>query len=160
MTVARLCQRAVDVADAGESVQVAAARMRARNVGSLLVLDARKQPIGIVTDRDLALRVVAEGASPLSTRVADAMTTSPVRVDEQTPLEQALGRMQKHGIRRLAVVAEDDVLVGVLTLDDVVAWLAAEFRSVGAVLERSSPRALLGETPTRPRKRPRAKARR
>ena len=67
MSVGRICTRTVDLADLDETAQVAASRMNTRNVGTLLVLDDQKRPVGIVTDRDLAIRVVAKGLDPNST---------------------------------------------------------------------------------------------
>ena len=69
MSVGRICVREVDTAEENESVQVAARRMHARNVGTLLILDDAKQPIGILTDRDLTTRVLAEGRDRKEKRV-------------------------------------------------------------------------------------------
>lgn len=145
MTVRNICQRQVDLAGESETAQVAAARMRARNVGSLMVVDDERRPIGILTDRDLALRVVAEGASPLELTVGDVMSREPFTITETAPVEEALGLMRAHGVRRLVVVGKHGALVGVVSLDDVMGWLASEFRSVTGVLERSSPKSLRRE---------------
>jgi CBS domain-containing protein len=145
MSVKSICQRQVDLAGESESAQVAAARMRARNVGSLMVVDDERKPVGIVTDRDLALRVVAEGGSPVETTVAEVMTPEPITILESASIEDALGTMRSKGIRRLVVTSKDGRLVGVVSLDDVLAWISNEFRSVTGVLERSSPKSLRRE---------------
>lgn len=145
MTIRAICQRQVDLAGSEESVQVAAARMKARNVGSLMVVDDDRRPIGIVTDRDLAVRVVAEGVSGLELDVADVMSSPPITIADTAPVEDALGLMRSQGIRRLIVVGKDGALVGVVSLDDVLSWISNEFRSVTAVLERSSPKSLKRE---------------
>lgn len=150
MTVRSICERHVDLAGESETVQVAAARMRARNVGSLMIVDEDRKPVGIVTDRDLCLRVVAEGASGMELTVGDVMTRGPVTIADSAPVEQALGSMRTHGIRRLVVIDADGALVGVVSLDDVLAWLASEFRAVSGVLQRSSPKSL-GHEPMRAR---------
>ena len=64
MSVGRICVREVDLAESAESVQVAARRMNSRKVGTLMVQNKADEPIGIITDRDLAIRVVGEGLDP------------------------------------------------------------------------------------------------
>ncbi|MBX6313776.1 MAG: CBS domain-containing protein, partial [Isosphaeraceae bacterium] len=67
MSVGRICTRYVDLADAKETVQAAARRMLERKVGTLVILDAAKVPVGLLTDRDLVLRVLAQGKGPRPT---------------------------------------------------------------------------------------------
>ena len=86
MSVGRICTRSVDLADPGESVQIAASRMNTRNVGTLLVIDEQKHPIGILTDRDLAIRVVGKGLDPESTTVESVMSPTPESVTEAKTL--------------------------------------------------------------------------
>jgi CBS domain-containing protein len=142
MTVGRICQREVDLAQATEPVRVAARRMESRNVGSLVVIDEGERPMGILTDRDLVLRVVAEGLDADATLVAQVMTSQPRTVSEDTPIEDALGLMRSASVRRLPVVDRKGRLVGVVSLDDILSLLAEEFEEVGKLLERTSPRAL------------------
>jgi CBS domain-containing protein len=112
-----------------------------RTVGVLVILNDAKHPIGIVTDRDLAIRVVAGGKEPYTTLVGHVMTPEPKTVSEETPIESALSLMRSGGFRRLPVVDADGKLVGLGTLDDILMLLAEEFADVGALLERESPRA-------------------
>jgi CBS domain-containing protein len=142
MTIARLCQRQVDTAQPEESVRVAAKRMASRGVGALLVLDLHRKPIGIVTDRDLALRVCGEGRDPNLVTVAQVMTPDPTSLGERAPLESALDTMRALGIRRLPVVDTSGEAVGIVTLDDIVTELASEMKTLSRVLDSSSPRAL------------------
>ena len=139
MSVGRICTRYVDLADADESVQAAALRMAERKVGTLVVLDSARRPIGILTDRDLALRVVAAGKDPGQTRVEGVMSPSPRTVSEGTPIEQALAMMRSGSIRRLLVVDQDDALLGLVSLDDILCLLTEELRDVGRLLEREMP---------------------
>lgn len=142
MTVGRICVREVDLADSNETVKAAAQRMAARNVGTLVVLDPRRKPLGLLTDRDLALRVVGRGLDPLTTLVSEVMTRELTRIAEDTPIEDALRRMRSLGVRRMPVVDHDGVLVGIVSVDDFVSLLAEEFGDLGGVLARSSPGAL------------------
>jgi CBS domain-containing protein len=139
MSVGRICLREVDLAERGESALEAACRMRDGRVGTLVVLDAEGKPIGLVTDRDLALRVVAAGRDPRLTPVGEVMTENPTVVGESTPIESALSLMRSGSFRRLPVVNEDRKLVGILSLDDVLALLAEEFALIGTLLEREAP---------------------
>lgn len=139
MSVGRICTRYVDLADADESVLAAAQRMAERKVGTLIILDGAKHPVGLLTDRDLVLRVLAEGKDPLATQVGAVMTKAPVTVSEATPIEQALALMRSGSFRRLPVVARDGALLGLVSLDDILSLIAEEFREIGALTEREMP---------------------
>jgi CBS domain-containing protein len=139
MSVARICLREVDIADASESVLEAARRMRERRVGTLVIVDDAGKPVGLLTDRDLALRVVAAGGDPRGMSVGDVMTAHPKTVSESTPIEAALSLMRSGSFRRLPVVNEDGKLVGIVSLDDVLSLLAEEFELIGGLLEREAP---------------------
>lgn len=141
MSVERICQCEVDVAELGETVIAIAERMRQRTVGCLVVLNDAQEPIGIVTDRDLVIRVLAEGKDPYATRIEEVMTTAPKIVSEGTAIEQAVGLMRSGAFRRLPVVDRTGKLLGILTLDDILMLLAEEFTQVGQLLDRETPRA-------------------
>ncbi|MBL8803701.1 MAG: CBS domain-containing protein [Planctomycetes bacterium] len=142
MTIGRICNRDVDTAEPQEFVRAAAQRMGSRAVGTLLVLDRERRPVGILTDRDIAVRVVGEGREPNSVRVSDVMSAHPHTVSELAPLEDAIAIMRTHGVRRVPVVSPQGALVGLITLDDVLSLLAEDLWSMRRVLEKSSPRAL------------------
>jgi CBS domain-containing protein len=139
MSVARICLREVDLADPTESVLEAARRMGERRVGTLVIVDDAGKPIGLLTDRDLALRVVAAGGDPRATSVGEVMTAHPKTVGESTPIESALSLMRSGSFRRLPVVNDDGKLVGIVSLDDVLSLLAEEFELIGRLLEREAP---------------------
>lgn len=142
MSVGRICVRSVDTADLSESVVVAARRMHTRKVGTLIVLDNAKEPVGLVTDRDLAVRVLAESLDPGQTSVGDVMTPHPHTIREDAPIEEALRIMRAGRFRRIPVVDNQSKLVGLLSLDDILALLTEEFREIGKLLEEESPRSL------------------
>ena len=139
MSVGRICLRDVDLAETGESTFEVARRMEQRRVGTLVVVDAAGRPIGVLTDRDLAVRVVAAGRDPRRTTVGDVMTQDPRTVGESTPIESALSLMRSGSFRRLPVVNEDGKLVGILSLDDVLGLLAEEFALIRGLLDREAP---------------------
>ena len=139
MSVGRICLREVDLAERGESVLEAARRMRERRVGTLVIVDDVGKPVGLVTDRDLALRVVAAGGDPRAMSVGEVMTEHPKTVTESTPIESTLSLMRSGSFRRLPVVNEDGKLVGIVSLDDILGLLAEEFVLIGGLLEREAP---------------------
>ena len=140
MSVGRICTREVDLAHVDESVWQAAERMHQRAVGTLVVADEDKRPIGIITDRDLVERVLAQALDPTSTTVGQVMTETPEVVSEYEAIEQAIAVMRRERCRRLPVVDDDGQLIGLLSLDDVLQLLAEELTSVGQLLERQTPR--------------------
>lgn len=142
MTAGRICTREVDLVDQNESVQVAAERMNSRNVGTLIVLDEESHPIGMLTDRDLALRVVGKGRDAIETTIADIMTRFPCSISEDTSIEAALTKMRSGGFRRLPVVDQECKLIGVLTLDDILELLCEEFTEIGKLIQKESPASL------------------
>ncbi len=142
MTIGRICQRQVDTAEAKETARAAARRMSTRCVGTLIVLDESNKPIGILTDRDLTLRILAEGLNPDTTPVADVMTRHPATVSENAPVEDVLALMRSKAVRRVPVVDGRGRLIGLVSVDDVLTLLAEEFRHLGKLLEKSSPRKL------------------
>lgn len=134
MTAGRICSRITHLATADESVRSAAERMRDRNVGTLFVLDAAQRPRGVITDRDIAIRCVAEGRDTGHTPVSAIMSRPVITVSETTSIEDALTRMSAKVVRRVAVTDPDGRLAGVLALDDVLELLAEENAVVGRIL--------------------------
>lgn len=142
MSVGRICVRSTDVTFDSESVLVVARRMLDRNVGSLVVVNARQEPIGMVTDRDLALRVLATGKDAATTVVGEVMTPDPRVVTESTAIEDVLRIMRTGPCRRVPVVDGNGQLVGLVTLDDILDLLSEEFNSIGTLLRKETPETL------------------
>lgn len=142
MNAGTLCTRKVDVATKDESVQTVAARMHQRSVGTLVVVDDANVPVGIVTDRDLTVRVLAHGRDAVLTPVGDVMTLNPRSVATSASLEMCVGLMRAGPFRRLVVVDRSGVLVGVLSLDDVLAAMAHDLETIRGLLGRESPDAV------------------
>jgi CBS domain-containing protein len=138
MSVGRICSRLVSIATPDEKVSVGAKRMAEHDVGTLVVVDEKGRPVGLLTDRDVVLRVVAKGLDPASTPLGDVMSSPVACAHESTPIEDGLARMAGGRKRRLVVTGEEGRLVGVLALDDVLDLLAEEAQTVGRLLRRSS----------------------
>lgn len=119
------------------SVADAARVMRDRRVGCLVVLrDGR--PVGVVTDRDLALRVLADGKEPRKLTIADVVTYDPIVVGVGDGLETALEKMRVHGVRRLPIVNAEGMAVGVVTADDVMMSFGRGLAQLAEGLEAAS----------------------
>jgi len=122
--------------DARETVERAACIMRERGVGCLLVI-SEGRPRGIITDRDLVLRVVAEGIEPAAT-VGEFTTLGPLTVSVNDTMETASIRMRDHGVRRMPIVDEEGKAVGIVTADDLVmAWGRQIVEVAGAIENRT-----------------------
>lgn len=144
MSAGRICSRTVVTAAPEEAVGVVARRMAEYDVGSLVVVssDESQAPIGIVTDRDIAIRCVAGNRDPHVTAVSQIMT-QPVRtVDEDMPVEHAIQRMAEAKARRLVVTGEHGRLVGILSLDDVLDLLVEEMGPIQRLLVHQQPHVL------------------
>ena len=142
MSVGQLCTRVVATAAPRELVRAAARRMAVNDVGTLVVVDETDATlaVGILTDRDIAVRCVAAQLDPDVATVADVMTQPVETVDQSAPLEEAMTRMASFGHRRLIVTGERGALVGLLSLDDVLEHLTRELQPVGHLLDKQQPR--------------------
>jgi len=117
MSVGKACTRSVVTVHPEETVHEAAKRMAHHEVGTLVVVEGNK-PVGMLTDRDLVIRVMAKEPLPLHCLVRDVMTPNLVCIPEHMPLEEAIVRMRGHQVRRLVVVNDAQALVGIVSLDD------------------------------------------
>ena len=104
--------------DADKSVAYAAKMMKDEDVGLAPIVEGDKL-IGMLTDRDIAIRVVAEGRNPDQVTVREVASKQVVTIDPQQDLDEALRIMAKHQVRRLPVVEEDGRLVGVVAQADI-----------------------------------------
>jgi CBS domain-containing protein len=123
-----------EVADADESLQAAADRMRSTTVGLLPVTSCGRL-VGVVTDRDLAVRGLARNRDARSTPVRVVMTPEVISCLPDEDLSGAVALMARHGVRRLVVIDHDGQLAGVLSIDDL-ALAGVESALLRAVLTR------------------------
>jgi CBS domain-containing protein len=102
----------------GDSIVDAAKLMRGEDAGIAPIVDGERL-VGVVTDRDIAVRVVAAGRDPEATKVEEIFSTTLVTIDPDQELDEALRLMAEHQVRRLPVVEEDGKLVGIVAQADV-----------------------------------------
>lgn len=96
----------------------AALKMRDLDVGSLPVCDENDKLTGMVTDRDIVVRCLAEGGDPSTTRTGELATGEPITIDADAPIEEVLRIMATHQVRRLPVI-DGDRLIGIVSQADV-----------------------------------------
>lgn len=139
MSIGEVCNREVVIARPDENVSQAARRMREHHVGTLLVVeerDGKRVPVGVVTDRDLVVEVLAPELDPSTITLGDIMAPSLAAVKEGVGVFEAIRYMRDKAIRRLPVVSEDGALAGIVTLDDLLSLLAEELDSLVRVVAR------------------------
>jgi len=133
MSVGEYCNREVVVAERSESVREAVHLMRQHHVGSVVVVEKRDDtpaPVGILTDRDIVIEVLAEDVDPGKVNIGDIMSTDPVTVDESATLLDALEIMRKQGVRRVLVVNAEGLLLGMLAVDDLLELLGEQISAL------------------------------
>ncbi len=140
-SVSSVCQRNVVTVRPHDDLTAAARTMREKHVGCLVVTEfdvgsQKERPVGVLTDRDIVVAVVAGEAEPKALRVEDVMTRQPVTIPEGASIASAVHQMRRIGVRRLPVVDYRGNLVGVLSLDDVIGVLAVELQDVAGSIER------------------------
>jgi len=137
MSVTAVCNHNVATIERGAGIVEAAARMRAEHVGDLVVVEqraTRRVPVGILTDRDIVVAVVAKRISPNDVTVGEAMSTQLLTVNQDNGIEYALREMRRAGVRRSPVVDSSGELVGVLSIDDVVDHLAVQLGHIADII--------------------------
>ena len=137
MTVRALCNHNVATIDRNAGVVDAAALMREEHVGDLIVVEeraGRRVPIGILTDRDIVVAVVAKRVAASSVTVGDAMSAELLTVHEDNGVEHALREMRRCGVRRAPVVDGSGSLVGVLSIDDVIDHLSVQLGHIANII--------------------------
>jgi len=129
MTLSAVCNPNVATIGADDGVVDAAVLMREEHVGDLVVVERRggaAVPVGILTDRDIVVGVVAKRIAADSVTVGDAMTRDLLTIREDANLEFALRQMRLHGVRRAPVVRANGDLVGIIAVDDLIQHLAVQ----------------------------------
>ncbi len=143
MAVGEVCNREVVITGKSFSVVEAAQLMRSHHVGDLVVVEdraGRKFPVGIVTDRDIVVEVVAAGVNSEALKVGDIMSPEVATIREDEGLFEALRYMRDKGVRRMPVVDREGVLVGILTLDDLLSLLAEELTELAKLVSHERQR--------------------
>lgn len=138
MNVGSICTRRVITAHPQLDVQAAAELMRQEHVGFLVVVPEQPRgpqpPLGVITDRDITIAVVAKRADPAVLKVGDVMSIQPVLVGEKDSVDVALRTMRGAGVRRVPVSNSRGEVVGVLSLDDLLEFIARQMESLSGAI--------------------------
>ncbi len=149
MRVGEYCNREVVVIEQNGSITEAAKIMREYHVGDVIIVrrkNGKQIPVGILTDRDIALEIVAKSADPESLSVGDAMSYELTTVNEDDGLLHVIEIMRDKGIRRVPVVDYDEALVGIITVDDLLDLMSGIFIDIVHLVDTQRKR----EAKTRP----------
>ena len=142
MNVGEVCNREVIVVAPGETLGAAGREMIERNVGTVVVCEDRgsgRRPVGILTDRDLMVALLGDGASARDF-VGDAMTRDPLVLHADEPVEQSVERLRAHAVRRAPVVNAAGSLEGIVAVDDLVDLLAEQLGAIASLINRQTRR--------------------
>lgn len=153
MDIASICTRTVVTVDHAATLPEAARLMREHHVGSLVVTQPGAEGtavIGVVTDRDLAVEVLARGVDGSDVRVGQLVRGPLVSVAGSAGLDEAVALMQRHGVRRLLVAGEQGQLAGIVALDDLLAAYAARFAALAQVVQAGLEREAHERAPVEP----------
>ena len=137
MTIGEVCTRKVIVASRGTSIYEAARLMREHHTGDLVVIEefgSKQAPVGIVTDRDIVIEILAEGFSPEGLSVGEIMTDHLVTVREGDSVFEALRLIRTEGVRRAPIVDAAGALIGIVSLDDLLELIAEELGDLASLV--------------------------
>jgi CBS domain-containing protein len=135
MSIRDLIRRPLEALPATASCAEAALLMRDQRVGSIAVSDGRKL-LGIVTDRDLVMRVMATGRSAQAVSLSEVMSQNPVYLPADSSIDSALATMRELGVRRIPIVDTEGRLDGMLSMDDLVASLGKQLAVLAQAMGR------------------------
>lgn len=143
MSISEFCNREVVFATREMSLPEAARLMREYHVGALLVVDeinGKRVPVGIVTDRDIVIEVIAQSLDLDDFSVGDIMGPQLVSVQEKDGVFETIRLMRTKGVRRIPVVNQEGGLVGIISADDILDLLADEMAELAKVAPREQER--------------------
>jgi CBS domain-containing protein len=144
MNVGQVCKRNVVTIRPFDGVNDAAKLMREQHVGYLIVVkpgfeEGTFRPVGVLTDRDIVVGVVARGVDPSTLTVEDVMTHNVVTANAADSIEATLPKMRKAAVRRVPIVGYRGELIGVLSLDDVFNIIAKNMQNITAAIHNEIP---------------------
>lgn len=139
MAITEFCIRDVVCCSRDTSIVDAAALMRHRHIGNVIVVDqtgGKRVPVGIVTDRDIVVEVVAAGLDPKLIKLGDLVLTPLTTIEEDAGYAETVRLMSVKGVRRMPVVDAAGCLVGIITLDDMLRQLAGPLAALSELAGR------------------------
>lgn len=138
MTIGSHCKHSVITTSKDTSVFDAAKLMKKNNIGNIVVVDEANggTPIGIFTDRDVAMRIVADEVDPKSLTVGDAMSQDLLVLQEHQPIQETVDMMCAKGVRRAPIVDKNNKIIGIATVDDLLLLFADQLGSLAKLVRK------------------------
>jgi len=133
MSLQEFCRKPVIEISADANITEACRLMEQKNVGCLLA-ENNGRLCGILTDRDIALKVVGAQRDPRTTKVEDIMTRDPIRISVNSDLHHLTALMHAYHVRRVPIVDGLDTTLGIVTMDDLIALLSEEMSEIGKTI--------------------------
>jgi CBS domain-containing protein len=136
MRIGEICTTSTIYCTRDDSVQDAALKMRQHHVGDLIVIDQPdddKLPVGIITDRDIVVSVIALGLDPASLLAGDIMSDDLDTCGVDDDVYETIERMHRRGVRRMPVVDANGRLAGIVSADDLLGFLAEEMSELARI---------------------------
>jgi len=139
MKAGKFCNREVITSSRDTSIEEISKLMRKNHVGDIVIVDTRDGqpvPVGIITDRDIVMHVIAEGIDYHPIIAEDIMTLEMQVVNEDSSIWELHRLMREKGVRRVPVVNEDEVLVGIISIDDLLEIISRELSDLVLAINR------------------------
>lgn len=139
MKIGEICNRSVITISRDASIKEAAQEMRKHHIGDVIVTergDGKEKPIGIITDRDIVIELLAEDVALSTVDVGDVMSTTLVTAPHGADLFETLRFMDIKGVRRIPVLDDQGGLYGILSVDDVLSLLTKELSFLAGISNR------------------------
>jgi len=141
MSISELCNREVIISEAEATALDAAKLMRKHHVGDVIIVKSEnniRRPIGIVTDRDLIVEIMATELDPAVITVGDIMVPNLVTVKETTEIFETIQYMRRKAVRRAPVIDDKGGLIGIITMDDLLKLLSEELSELAKLIDRET----------------------
>lgn len=139
MGLVKCCREQV-VAVSPDTPAVEVARiMGEKNVGSVVIVTGDNRPAGVITDRDLVVRIMARGVDPGEVRAGEIPNRDVITFRDSMGIYEAIQKMTAKTIRRMPVVDDDGKLIGIVTMDDIIRMLGEEMAAIAKNIENQSP---------------------
>ena len=137
--IGKFCTHDVVTVTRETAIVEAATLMRKHHIGALVVIEQTRAgtvPVGVLTDRDVVVEIVAAGLSPATVKVGEVVQRPVVTIEEDAGYAEAVRRMSTNGVRRMPVVDARGKLVGIITIDDILHQLAGPLLALGELAGR------------------------
>lgn len=149
MSIGLFCTRDTVIVRREDSIHTAARLMREHHVGSVVVVEDAGEgvkPIGLLTDRDMVVEILAKELDAQAVSVGDVMSLGVITAKENDGVWVTLKRMRSQGIRRLPVTDNDGILLGIVSVDDILELLVGELTDLVKLSDREKEREIIERT--------------